>query len=211
AKIKELVPTVKEVHTINFGMQHFPSSLELRLKEDIILSNRLHKPLYNIDKIISGFAKLVHENPSYAHFKLVIVASGTETEKLNCLSKNLGVSKQVHFTGMLSYLELISWYKRAKIFVSIPNSDATSLSVLEAMGYGCYPILSNLPANLEWVLDNINGQICQNLDLLQIELTKAIKYLTNSANYWQTAQFNYALIKQKAVFEDNMEQFFSLY
>jgi glycosyltransferase involved in cell wall biosynthesis len=108
---------------------------------------------------------------------------------------------------MLSYTELIEYYKQSRIFISIPSSDASSLSVLEAMGYGCYPILSNIPANLEWVLDGINGNICQNLDSLEM----SIRYTLENADFDKTAEFNHKLIGQKAVFENNLPKFLELY
>ncbi len=208
SKIRELYPKVVELHTINFGIQNIPDNVaDLSVKENIILSNRLHKPLYNIDKIILAFTKMVTKNPEY---KLVVAASGTETTILKELSKSLGLNdNQIIFTGMLSYNELINWYQRAKYFISIPTSDSTSSSLLEAMAYGCYPILSNLPANIEWVIDDTNGIINQNPDNLYMDIIRAI----NLSNYslTESMKFNYNLIKQKAVFTSNIQQFISLY
>jgi len=211
ARIRELAPLAKSIHTINFGMQHFPPALDLSHKQNIILSNRLHKSLYNIDKIISGFAKLI-TNHKYNDYKLVIAGDGHETIALKHLVDKLGISSQVEFIGMVSYIELIQWYKKAKIFISIPQTDATSLSVLEAMGYGCYPILSNLPANLEWVINQINGTICENVLDLDQDIINAIQIVDGSQNvYHKLTQFNYELISQKAIFENNLEKFISLY
>ena len=212
AKIKELCPEVKNLHTINFGMQNFPQTLDLSSKQNIILSNRLHKPLYNINKIITAYAGLIQTNSEYQKFKLVIAAAGVETINLQQFVKTLGLSpEQVIFTGMLNSAELITYYRQAKVFVSIPDSDATSLSVLEAMGYGCYPVLSNLPANLEWVLDGINGIINQNPAQLSQDMEQAIKYTANTKQYAETALFNHRIIHQKAVFEDNIKKFIALY
>jgi glycosyltransferase involved in cell wall biosynthesis len=211
ARIRELVPEIKELHTINFGIQNFPEQLNLEYKEDIILSNRLHKPLYNIDKIILGFKNLIINYPNYNNYRLVIAASGTETGRLKEMITQLNLTDKVEFLGMLSYPELITWYKRAKIFVSIPETDATSLSVLEALGYGCYPVLSNLPANLEWVIDEINGTICQNISLLDKDLAHALNRVENTTKYQNIAQFNYTLINEKAVFKQNLTKFLRLY
>ena len=211
AKIRELAPLATNIHTINFGMQHFPTSLDLNYKQNIILSNRLHKQLYNIDKIISGFAKLI-TNPKYSDYKLVIAGSGHDTNRLKHLADQLRVRSQVEFIGMVSYTELIKWYRIAKLFISIPSTDATSLSVLEAIGYGCYPILSNLPANLEWVIDQINGTICSNIVDLDQDIINAIELIKNHpGEYQKLAKFNYELINQKAIFENNLEKFISLY
>lgn len=207
-QIKKLTPQAKSIHTINFGMQNFPAQLDLSVKQNIILSNRLHKPLYNIDKIIQGFAAFIKSNLNFANYKLIIAASGIETNNLTKLTKQLGIENSVTFIGMLSYTALIHYYKIAKIFISIPSSDATSLSVLEAMAYGCYPILSNIPANLEWVLDGINGRICQNNSQIEYDIAAA---LNDTLTLNKAAEFNYELIKQKAVFENNIVRFLELY
>jgi glycosyltransferase involved in cell wall biosynthesis len=206
-EIRKLAPHSKTIHTINFGIHNYPELVDMNHKQNIILSNRLHKPLYNIDKIVLAFAKLIKGNTQFADYKLVIAASGTETEKLAALVHKLDIENSVSFVGMLSYSELIDYYKIARIFISIPSSDATSLSVLEAIGYGCYPILSNIPANLEWVLDGINGNICQNNEVLDEYILNAIK----TADFEKTAKFNHELIGQKAVAENNLAKFISLY
>ena len=208
SQISMLCPAVKEIHTINFGIQNIPQIVpSLDTKENIILSNRLHKPLYNIDKIITAFAKIVNQHPDY---KLVVAGSGSETKLLQELAKSLGLNeRQIIFTGMIPYNELITWYQKAKYFVSLPISDATSSSLLEAMSYGCYPILSNLPANLEWVIDDINGIINQNPNNLFCDIIQAINLSTESLS--SSLIFNYNLIKKKAVFSENIQKFISLY
>ncbi len=212
AQIRYLLDSEKDLRTINFGMQYFPKELNLTQKEDVILSNRLHKSLYRVDKIITNFASFIATNQTYANYKLVVAGSGELTHDLIKLAKNIGLNeKQIIFVGMLGYKELQEWYKKAKLFISVPASDATSISVLEAMGYGCYPILSNIPANLEWVLDEINGKICQSVDVLDHDINYAISVVENRDKFQEVTLFNHTLISKKAVFENNMAKFFQLY
>lgn len=210
-EIRLMCKRVKNLHTINFGMKDFPKSLNLSYKEDIILSNRLHKKLYNIDKIIIGFSNFLIKNPQYQHFQLIIAASGIEIESLEDLVEVLKLEDKIIFTGMLTADELKRLYQISKVFISIPSSDATSMSVLEAMGYGCYPILSNLPANLEWVINNANGSIVMNNDKLDVDLKNVIDEIQDVAKYQKLAQYNYELIKENAVFENNLQKFLKLY
>ena len=211
AKIRELVPKVKELHTINYGIQNLPELCDLTQKENIIFSNRLHKPLYNIDKIILGFSKFINHHPNFANSRLVIAADGSETKSLKELVSNLALERNVTFLGMVSYAELINWYKKSKIFISIPNSDATSMSLLEAMAYGCYPIVSNIPSNLEWVINEVNGTICQNNQQLDLDIAKAIHNISQPDTLLKTTDFNYELIKQQAIFNNNIIKFLELY
>jgi L-malate glycosyltransferase len=153
-EVLNYMPATREKLVIaNFGME--PHDELFTQKENIIYSNRLHKPLYNIDEIIRAFKKL--EDTGRNTYRLVIAATGEETENLKQLAVNLNISDKVTFVGWLSLYENVKWYAKSKFYVSIPDSDATSISLLEAMYYGCYPIVSSLPANREWISDEVNG------------------------------------------------------
>ncbi len=201
----------KPIHTINFGIQDLPLKQDVSNKKKVILSNRLHKPLYRIDKIISAFAVLMNNQLIDADYQLIVAAGGEETDNLVKLAKKLGIEGKVLFTGMIPYKELVEYYKIAKIFVSVPESDGTASSLLEAMAYGCVPVLSNLPANLEWVINDYNGFISVNINELQFEIIKAVKLIENSVTYQHLYDFNYRLIENKATLASNINKFIELY
>jgi glycosyltransferase involved in cell wall biosynthesis len=112
---------------------------------------------------------------------LVVGAVGTETDKLKELTSQLGMENQVKFIGWVDAETNRNWYACSRFWISIPESDATSISLLEAMAYGCIPIVSNLPSNKEWITDGENGFIVQNLEteylskMLEIDFEKAIR------------------------------------
>jgi glycosyltransferase involved in cell wall biosynthesis len=65
----------------------------------------------------------------------------------------------VQFVGRLSADQQAHWYGRAQWYLSLPASDSVSVSVLEALGHGCIPVLSDLPANHELVRSGDNGLV----------------------------------------------------
>lgn len=212
AAIAELLGKVsRPIHTINFGIQNVPQLAIQTTKQQTILSNRLHKPFYRIDKIIQAFAVLIKHDLITTEYRLVIAGGGEESVNLQQLAQDLGVSSQVTFTGMLDYTELVKFYQQAQIFVSVPESDGTSSSLLEALAYGCVPVLSNLPANLEWVLDQINGFIAPEVGQLAEQLLSAITLTQNSAQYQKLIGFNHQMILDKASFAVNLRKFTELY
>ncbi len=206
-----LAHTPKPIETINFGLTQIPKPVDLAGKEKIILSNRLHKPLYRIDRIIRAFAAMVQQGQIDAEYRLVIAAGGELSPKLHQLATDLGVIKRITFTGMISYDELVTWYQKAQIFISIPESDGTASSLLEAMAYGCIPLVSCLPANLEWILDQVNGLVVTNPELMTATLGLALKLAADLTAYQQLYAFNYALIQKKATASTNLQRFFALY
>ncbi len=159
-------------------------------KEKIIFSNRALKGFYNIDKIIKWFS---HQEDNC---KLIIANDGEEREKLEALCKNLDIKSKVEFVGYLSTKEQKLYYKKATYYISIPSSDATSVSLLEAMQYGTIPIVSNIPANREWILANVNG--------VYFEELSAINKIEVDKNF---AQINYNLLKKRAIFPQSIEDF----
>ncbi len=128
-----------------FALSHLGiTPIEASKKEDIVFSNRLHKPLYRIDDIVKAFANFVSKE-EFKHWKLVIAAEGRENE-LKTLCKSLNISDKVEFVGWLSPERNMEYYSKSRIFISIPQSDSMPTSLLEAMSAGCLPIIADLPS-----------------------------------------------------------------
>ncbi len=191
-----------KISIVNFGIELYPVSNE---KEPIFYSNRLHKPLYRIDKIIEGFHKFITNNENQK-WKLVIGATGDQTENLKQQVIGLGLSDRVEFVGWVNSETNRSWYARSTYWLSVPKSDATSISLLEAMAYGCVPILSDLPSNKEWVEPGVNGLIISDLELAGNYLPKI-----NSVDVKKAIHINKEIIHQRGTKEANRQKFFDIY
>lgn len=190
----------KPLHTIiaNFGINVADIPIQ---KENVVYSNRLHKPLYQIDKIIIAFSKFAKQNPDW---KLVIGATGSETENLKQLCQTLDLESRVDFVGWLDAKANSENYAKAKIWVSIPESDGTSISLLEAMSFGCIPIVSDLPANREWIENGKNGVIVSDSD--QDFITEA-----TALNFDSVFEINREIINQKGTKAVNKALFCQIY
>ncbi len=137
-----------------------PKNIDVSKKENIIYSNRLHKPLYRIDKIITAFELFSKQYPSW---QLVIAATGQETERLKKYVTENNLSDKVSFVGWIDKQQNFNWYMKAKIYVSIPESDAGSVSLIEAMASKCFCVASKIPANIE-LLTKESGYLVENVD-----------------------------------------------
>ena len=138
------------------------------------------------------------------NWKLVIAGSGEDTDKLKQLIEDLALSAKVDFVGWVDKAQNESWYSKARIWVSIPESDATSISLLEAMYCGCIPIVSDLPANKEWIVDGVNGIIIQNLEEDFFERALLL-------NESDLQKVNFERIEQDGTKEINAKKFIHLY
>ncbi len=182
----------------NFGIDSLGNSMD---KKNIIYSNRLHEPLYQIDKILIAFSDFVKEQTDW---ELIIAGSGSKTSELKKLAKDMGIYDKVSFVGWVDKVKNYDLYKQSLIYVSFPASDATSISLLEAMSAGCIPVLSNLPANHEWVINDLNGII--SLDITADSFKKALHLDRNSVK-----QLNQQIINQGATKDTNREKFYNIY
>ncbi len=171
--MKELSLKTRYVH-VQYGIIPVKSAQ----KEKIVYSNRLHKSLYRIIAIIEYFNEFSISNNDW---RLVIGATGTETEYLKSRVKELNLENKVDFLGWLDSETNNAWYAKSKMYISIPESDGTAVSLLEAMSAGCIPIVSDLQVSKEWIEDGKNGVIekaGQNplIEALKIDQQKAADY-----------------------------------
>jgi len=68
-----------------------------------------------------------------------------------------GLADRVRFLGQVAYDELPACYRTADVYISASRCDGSSVSLLEAMASGLPAIVSDIPANREWVEPGVNG------------------------------------------------------
>jgi glycosyltransferase involved in cell wall biosynthesis len=119
-------------------------------REPVILSQRsLERTLYNVDVVISAMPEVLRRVPAA---RLVIGGEGALTGQLQDLARRLNVAGAVEFSGTATWpAGLADRLGKAAVYVSVPSSEGTSVTMLEAMAAGAYPIVTDLPANREWV------------------------------------------------------------
>ena len=120
----------------------------------VISTRSLDTPLYNIDVIVRAMARVRERLPAA---RLVVVGEGRLQPQLESLAGRLALGDGVRFAGYLSQDELRGALVDAEAFVSVPSSDATSVALLQAMGVGCFPIVSDLPSQEELVQQGVRG------------------------------------------------------
>lgn len=124
----------------------------------VILSIRALKPVYNPLTLAQAIPGVLKQYPE-AHFIIRTYAADSETlQQFQDLVASNGAAHNVTYVGELADERSIAvLYRLADIAVSIPSSDGTPISVLEAMACGTMPIVSDLPSLREWITDGENG------------------------------------------------------
>ncbi len=119
-----------------------------------VVSNRNLLPIYNLSLLIRAIPIVLKEEPEV---KFIIAGEGPERQNLEKEVNDLKISSHVQFLGQISHGEMPSLLSRANVYVSTSLYDGTSISLLEAMACGVFPIVTGIPSNQEWITDDQNG------------------------------------------------------
>jgi glycosyltransferase involved in cell wall biosynthesis len=114
----------------------------------LLLSTRMHEPVYELDTLIIGLAPVMARR---THLQLVIAGDGSLRPSLERLAARHLPAGRYRFAGMLDPAGLAGWIARADLYLSASSSDSTSVSLLEAMAAGALPVMSDIEGNREWV------------------------------------------------------------
>ncbi len=86
-------------------------------------------PRKGFKPLICGFAQFLQQTKA-KDASLVIIGQGTEKDELAALATQLGIDKQVRFTGFLD--NPYPWLKTSSVFAMISENEGISNAVLEA-------------------------------------------------------------------------------
>lgn len=155
-RIIELGAHPDRVITFPFGVDRtkfFPADEPSTPDKLRVISNRKMESIYNIDTLIRAFTDVAEEIPDAA---LTIAGSGSRRQTLEAVANGIA---NIEFPGETPHDGVPAQLRAHSVFVSIALSDTTSVSLLEAMATGLFPIVSDIPANREWIEHGSNGFI----------------------------------------------------
>jgi glycosyltransferase involved in cell wall biosynthesis len=141
--------------TFPFGLEALPKQ-NAKKQPWLCFANRGLEPIYQPERVIEAFARIATAQPQA---QLVVANDGSLRSALEADVAARGLVGRVSFVGRLDAAAQGGHYARATWYLSLPQSDSVSVSVLEAMGHGCVPLLSDLPANRELIGDSARGLI----------------------------------------------------
>ncbi len=173
-----------------------------------VLSLRSWEANYNIDTIVEGYAAFVAQRPQLAS-RLQLLGGGPDEAKLRAQVASLGLNDRVVFHGRVNDAGMVAALHASRVSVSIPTSDATSVSVLESMACGLPIVASDLPANRQW-LSAEGGVLIGPRDAQALARTLAA-WSDSPEQLAQMGAHNRALIEQQAARRSQMDAMSALY
>ena len=127
--------------------QYLLDRLNLPATARVILSPRLMRPLYNLDKLAIAAQSVCAAVPD-AYFVFAVVPVATEEAyeaEVRDIFARGDANDRVRFVGAIPHDEMADYYRLADVTVSIPSSDGTPMSVLESMACGTPVLVSRIP------------------------------------------------------------------
>ena len=120
----------------------------------LVIHTRSWEERYGVDVALRGFLKAMGSHPE---MHMLMLGGGSQSEKVHCFIEQNGLQDHVHFIGYLPNEKLVQYYRASDVYLSASHVDGSSVALLEAMACGCVPIVSDIPSNLEWVVDGQTG------------------------------------------------------
>jgi glycosyltransferase involved in cell wall biosynthesis len=90
-------------------------------------------------------------------FHWTIAGDGEERGFLEANMKTASLSQTVAFTGPVHYADVPALLKQHDVFLLASDYEGLPLSLLEAMGYGLVPVVSDLKSGIPEAVDESNG------------------------------------------------------
>jgi L-malate glycosyltransferase len=172
-----------------------------------ILSNRNLLPIYNVSLLIRAIPIVMKEEPET---KFLIAGDGAEKEVLEREVKNLNIHSSVKFLGRVPHDEMPNLLSQADIYVSTSLHDGTSVSLLEGMGSGAFPIVTDIPANREWIINGENGFLV-NQGEEKFLARKIIDAIRDRALLEKSRMVNLSIVEEKALWSVIIEKIKRMY
>lgn len=127
----------------------------------VVFCNRSWEPRHGVDVLARAFVRVAEERDNVS---LLLVSGGSQAQAIRQILMTAHLLERVQFGGQVSQADLPRWYRMADLFVSPSHVDGSSVSLMEAMACGLPVVVSNIPANREWVNDGENGWLFQDGD-----------------------------------------------
>ena len=176
------------------GQRKFKKNLTSVLSMRALIKNS------NVETIINAMQILKKNNQDV---KLIIANTGRLEKKLRMSVKDLELNDVIQFTGVIEHSQTVKYFTSSDIYISVTSSDGASVALLEAMACGAFPIVSDIPANREWIKNGENGFLVP----LNDSRTLAEKITLAAGDQGlreKAAHLNWQIINQEAKLEKNM-------
>lgn len=174
-----------------------------------VVCTRGFSEIYNNEYLI----RALKEMPSLTEpFHLTFAAPGPLLDKVRAVADQIlptNVRRSVEFLAGVGRDRMAELLRNAHIYVSVSRSDGTSLSLMEGLACGLFPVVSDIPANREWISNTADNGILVPLNDPATLAAALVRAISEPALRAKAAAKNRELVLQRADSRKNMATFAS--
>lgn len=185
---------------VPFGID-FDSVYEKTISRRDVISVRTWDENYNQDFILKSLDIIGGQS---LRDRFYFAGSGPSLNSLREKYKHLELNGMIAFLGELSNSRLRELLPKFKLYISASKSDGSSISMLEAMAAKTPVLVSDIPANREWIEHSKNGFLfdLHSEQKLADQLKMLLKTELDFSNVTESA---FELVKRKANWDSNSQ------
>ena len=172
-----------------------------------LLCNRSWEANYGVDVLARAFVKVAQIHPEVS---LLLLAGGSQGPAIRQILSNGGVLEQVTFAGQITQKDLPRFYQMSDLYISPSHVDGSSVSLMEALACGLPCLVSDIPANQEWVREGENGWLFPDGDA-GVLASKILSAIENRAALPAIGQHARGTAEEKADWPKNVLKLLAAY
>ena len=190
-------------------LEHFSPIIDYRSPntEFTLFCNRSWEPRYGVDVLAKAFAKVASTKPN---LRLNLLAGGSQEAVIRQILEKNGAIEQVQFKGYIPQKDLPHYYNGADVYISPSHVDGSSVSLMEAMACGLPCLVSDIPANKEWVQEEKNGWLFKDSDHEDLA-EKILNAIEARENLLELGQNSRLIVEERADWSKNFETLLGIY
>lgn len=193
-----------KVDTVPFGIDPLVFNMSNRAvptDKFVVTSTRNFEKIYNIPHLLKAVAVAKKQIPN---LHLNLIGNGSLRQEVLAELKSLALESCCTVFGKIPQPAIAKELNHSHLFISVSLSDGNNISLNEAMACGTLPIVTNIPANTQWIEDGKNGFLVD-IDDVHTLAEKMIYCYKNYRKIQDVAQtMNQNIINEKALWSVNM-------
>jgi L-malate glycosyltransferase len=169
-----------------------------------IVCTRGFSEVYNNEYLIRALKEIPSSTEA---FQLVFAAPGPLLDEVRNLADQIlpiTMRRSVEFLGGVGRDRMAELLRDAHIYTSVSRSDGTSLSLMEGLACGLFPVVSDIPANREWISNESKNGILVPLNDPKALAAALIRAISDPELRAKAMGHNRQLVLRQADSRENM-------
>lgn len=190
-------------------LQHF--NVQTPERSDVpaftLFCNRSWEPRYGVDVLARAFVNVARQKEDVG---LILLGGGSQGHVIRSILQKGNVLDRVTFGGQVSQTDLPRWYHMADLYISPSHVDGSSVSLMEALACGIPCLVSDIPANQEWVFENENGWLFRDGSVEDLA-SKIMAAIDRRGDLQKIGQAGRRIAESRADWQKNSEMLMNIY